>query len=230
VVLQPNQWTEVQVEVPKGRYNIIKRIETSWKMSLKNRGYVIPEIIGKKEQVKVWMKEKDRISTTIYKGTKIAQIWEADIIQKVCNQSNIANTMKEKKQINVDLTTNFDLTIEQQQKFRELLLKYRRLFVLKGRNLDQSSKVKHYIDTKAHISIRNKLRRTELYEEKIIRTEVSSMLKENIIRKSKSAWAAPVLLVDKPNKGVKFCVDYQKLNKITKKNIYLLPRIDNTLN
>jgi hypothetical protein len=43
-------------------------------MNLKNRRYVILKIIEKDEQIKVWMKEKDRISTTIYKGTKIAQI------------------------------------------------------------------------------------------------------------------------------------------------------------
>jgi hypothetical protein len=108
----------------------------------------------------------------------------------------------------VDLTTNSNLTMEQQQKLRELLLKYGRLFASKERNLGQSSKVKHYIDTRAHAPIKNKLRRTGPYEEEVIRTEVSGMLKEDIIRKFKSAWAAPVLLVNKLNKGVKLCVDY----------------------
>jgi hypothetical protein len=52
VVLQLDQWTEVQVEVPKGRHNITRRIETSWRMSLKNRGYMIPKIIEKEEEIK----------------------------------------------------------------------------------------------------------------------------------------------------------------------------------
>jgi hypothetical protein len=52
------------------------------------------------------------------------------------------------------------------------------------------------------------------------------MLKEGIIWKSKFTWTAPVLLVDKPNKRVRFCVNYRKLNEITKKNVYSLPRID----
>jgi hypothetical protein len=73
VVLQPDQWT-VQVEVPKEKYDITRKIETSWGMSLKNREYMIPGIIEKEEQVKIWMKEEDRVSTTIYKGTKIAQV------------------------------------------------------------------------------------------------------------------------------------------------------------
>jgi hypothetical protein len=55
------------------------------------------------------------------------------------------------------------------------------------------------------------------------------MLKERTIWKSKFAWATPVLLVDKSNKGVKFCVNYRKFNEITKKNVYSLPRIDDIL-
>jgi hypothetical protein len=55
------------------------------------------------------------------------------------------------------------------------------------------------------------------------------MLKEEIIWKSKFTWVAPVLLVNKPNKRVRFCVNYRKLNEITKKDVYFLPKIDNIL-
>jgi hypothetical protein len=37
------------------------------------------------------------------------------------------------------------------------------------------------------------------------------------------------LLVHKPNKRVRFCVDYWKFNEITKKDVYSLPKIDDTL-
>jgi hypothetical protein len=42
------------------------------------------------------------------------------------------------------------------------------------------------------------------------------MLKEEIIRKSKLAWTVPILLVDKSNKKVKYCVNYRKFNEIIK--------------
>jgi hypothetical protein len=96
--------------------------------------------------------------------------------------------------------------------------------------LGQSSKVKHHIDTEIHVSIRNKLKKTEPYEEKVIRIEVESMLKEDIIWKSKLVWTVPVLLVDKPNKSIRFCVNYRKLNEISKKDVYSLLKIDNILN
>ena len=58
-------------------------------------------------------------------------------------------------------------------------------------------------------------------------------LKDNLstgfIRASSSAAAAPVLFVKKPEGGLRFCVDYRALNKLTVKNRYPLPLIKETL-
>ena len=96
------------------------------------------------------------------------------------------------------------------------------MFAPKERNSGQNSRVKHYIDTGMNSPIKKKLQRTGPFKEEVIKQEVEGMLKEEIIRKSKSNWAAPVLLVEKPNKRVWFCIDYWKLNEITKKDVYSL--------
>ena len=54
-------------------------------------------------------------------------------------------------------------------------------------------------------------------------------LEKGFIRPSSSKAAAPVLFVRKPSGGLRFCVDYRKLNEITEKNRYPIPLINETL-
>ena len=55
------------------------------------------------------------------------------------------------------------------------------------------------------------------------------MLDYKIIQESESPWSSPIVLVSKSNGKVRFCVDYRKLNAVTKKDSFPIPRIDDTL-
>ena len=54
-------------------------------------------------------------------------------------------------------------------------------------------------------------------------------LHKGFIVSSSAPFASPVLFVSKPNGGLRFCVDYRKLNSIIKKDQHPLPLIDETL-
>nr|GFB83129.1 putative reverse transcriptase domain-containing protein [Tanacetum cinerariifolium] len=60
--------------------------------------------------------------------------------------------------------------------------------------------------------------------------ELSDQLQElsnkGFIRPSSSPWGAPVLFVKKKDGSFRMCIDYRELNKLTVKNRYPLPRID----
>ena len=67
---------------------------------------------------------------------------------------------------------------------------------------------------------------TELEETK---TQVAKLLEQEFVHHSTSPWASPVLFASKKDGGLRFCVDYRAVNKMTTKNSYPLPRIDGIL-
>ncbi|UYV68139.1 hypothetical protein LAZ67_5003162, partial [Cordylochernes scorpioides] len=66
-------------------------------------------------------------------------------------------------------------------------------------------------------------------ERDIIKDQIDEMLKEGIIRPSSSPWSFPVILVKKRDGKFRFCVDYRKLNEVTVKDVYPIPRIDDVM-
>lgn len=71
--------------------------------------------------------------------------------------------------------------------------------------------------------------RTGLRKREIITDCVNAMLKQDVIRPSRSDWSSPVVVVPKKNGKPRFCVDYRRLNAITKKDTYPIPRMDDCL-
>ena len=56
--------------------------------------------------------------------------------------------------------------------------------------------------------------------------QLQELLDKGFIRPSSSPWGAPVLFVKKKDGSFRMCIDYRGLNKLTVKNRYPLPRID----
>jgi len=62
-----------------------------------------------------------------------------------------------------------------------------------------------------------------------LKSQIEELLWKKFIRPSTSPWGAPVLLVKKKDGSSRLCVDYRQLNKMTIKNKYPLPRIDDLM-
>ena len=115
------------------------------------------------------------------------------------------------------------LTKEQGKKFIALLEEFADLFAKDISELERTNLVQHRIYTEDVPPIKSRSYNVPPNEQEFIKEEIGRMLESKIIRPSKSPWASPVVLVRKKNGKLRFCVDYRKLNGITKKNTYLLP-------
>lgn len=59
-----------------------------------------------------------------------------------------------------------------------------------------------------------------------LKTQLQELTDKGFIRPSFSPWRVPVLFVKKKDGTIRLCIDYRQLNKVTIKNKYRLPRID----
>ena len=64
---------------------------------------------------------------------------------------------------------------------------------------------------------------TELKE---LKTQLQELLDKGFVRPSVSPWGAPILFVKKKDGTLRMCIDYRQINKVTVKNKYPLPRIE----
>ncbi|KAA3484135.1 Retrotransposon protein [Gossypium australe] len=63
-------------------------------------------------------------------------------------------------------------------------------------------------------------------ELKELKSQLQELNDKGFVKPSFSPWGAPVLFVKKKDGAMRMCFDYRQLNKVTIKNKYLLPRID----
>ena len=95
--------------------------------------------------------------------------------------------------------------------------------------LGRTDILRHSIDTGNACPIRQQVRQTSLPVKEKVRELLKNMIQKRVISPSKSPWASPIVLVQKKDGLTRFCVDYWKINEVTRKDAYPIPRIDETL-
>ena len=121
------------------------------------------------------------------------------------------------------------LTQSQRAQVADLLEEYSDIFAASPDDLGQTDLVTHKIPTGDAAPIRQPPRRIPLGQREEVHREVQNMLEKGVIEPSESPWQSPVVLVKKKDGSTRFCLDYRKLNEVTTKDAYPLPRIDDCL-
>ena len=111
-------------------------------------------------------------------------------------------------------------------------MEYRELFVTPDVGvscLGRTIVAKHSIMRTDPSPIKQQPRRVPHAVRSEVQRHVSEMLNGGIIQHSTSPWSSPIVMVRKKDGSLRFCTDFWKLNNVTVKDAYPLPRIDETL-
>ena len=129
------------------------------------------------------------------------------------------------------LTTveNNDLPSDVVHDFKQFLREHQNTFAKSSDDLGFCSLVEHDIDTGDTKPIRQPPRRPPLASGKAEDDLIDDMLRAGVIEPSESPWASPVCLVKKPDGTYRFCVDYRRVNAVSKQDAFPIPDIRDAL-
>ena len=161
---------------------------------------------------------------------KLKQIAEDNLVTLENHNKIRENNHLKSSYSNTEISEELNCPAEHRQKVLNMLIKNKDLLAKKDSDLTQTSTVEMKIPTGSHPPIHQRPYRTPLNSRKIIDQAMSDMLSADIIERSRSSWAFPVVIVEKKDGSSRFCVDYRKLNKITKPIAQPIPLIDDIIN
>ena len=132
---------------------------------------------------------------------------------------------REKQDEKVDFVK---FTEEEQKKMNEFLVKNEDMFAESLKDLGCCNFTMHSINTQGSSPIREPPRRIPHHLKDEIKRQLDELVESQIIEPSSSEWATALVPVKKKNGKIRLCIDYRELNKVTKKDSYPIPRLDDT--
>src|SRR6266542_566597 len=129
-----------------------------------------------------------------------------------------------------EIIFNNELSKEEQHQLNELLKEFEDIISTdENPKLERTGIIKHEIKVTENPIKGRPYPVKDNKREKWMKEEIERMLKNGIIKKSKSPWASPVVLVSKKDGSIRFCVDYKKTNAIIIVDAHPLPIVNYTV-
>ena len=121
------------------------------------------------------------------------------------------------------------LNDDQKSVLTDLLVEFSDVFAKSSDDFGRTQVVKHSIDTGDAKPIRQPPRRIPFGQREEVDKQLNQMLEKGLIEPSSSPWSSSLVLVKKKDGSTRICVDYRKVNDVTKKDAYPVPRVDDAL-
>ncbi|KAI5725816.1 hypothetical protein M8J77_020471 [Diaphorina citri] len=185
-----------------------------------NERNMVPVRVMNLSKSKIKLKEGETLGTC----EPVTEVLSLDKVTPPCTTRS-----KEEKGFVDQLLRDCKLEPSDMKSAKVLLSEFIDVFALNEDDNGRTSLVQHRIDTGDTRPIRQPARRLPLAKQAEVAEMIETMKRQGVIEESASPWSSPVVLVSKKGGGTRFCMDYRKLNDVTRKDSYPLPRIDDTL-
>ena len=119
-----------------------------------------------------------------------------------------------------------NLTAEQRRKLKTFIQQNADSFAWDDDKLGYTDLLPHKITLTTDRPVAQPYRRIPPTQLQEVREHLDDLLKKDIIRPSTSPYAAPIVIVRKKNGTIRCCCDYRRLNDVTVKDAFPLPRMD----
>lgn len=181
-------------------------------------------------------------AVTLYKDMTVAKFFPLETPDGLCDaeyseipllsregiQCQVHQVVKKLAAVILGIDTS---TMERHQEaaLNDLVQEFADVFSTSKNDLGQTDIVYHSINTGNAAPIKQPPRRLPIHYRQEVSQLLDEMQRQGVTEPSSSPWSSPVVLVRKKDGTLRFCVDYRKLNTITRKDSYPLPRVDDLL-
>jgi len=181
----------------------------------------------------IWLKPNSRVA--ILRAAE--RIRGGEVVLKVSSNEiavTVESTPKEKQSDFIEkmkeIVASFSGDDRERSEFEDVLMRNREAFAQSEDDMGLTNTVTHKIDLMDDEPIRMPYRRIPPSMLEELRGHLNDLLKRGLIRESSSSYAAPIVVVRKKHTNqIRLCCDYRKLNSKTVKDVYVLPRIEESL-
>ncbi|HEY1645698.1 MAG TPA: reverse transcriptase family protein, partial [Candidatus Saccharimonadales bacterium] len=204
---------------------------------------------GDREAVTITVNNLSNEQVTIDNDTRLGTLVTADVASaiEVIDQNNTQPTYMDADSEEVEDKTNSTSTLEiapgvnisldgtvlmensDKRALVRVLKEHVAAFANHPKRVGITDLVQHKIDTGDSLPIHMPPYRLGPHVDGKIQEMVQDMKADSVIEESSSPWSSPVLLVKKKDGSMRFCIDFRRVNAVTKKDVYPMLRIDATL-
>ena len=222
---------EGKVNVSPFQLSKLGIIEPNEKSFMAGKGMVAKALVEARDKVPVRIVNFGQEDATLFPGTHIANLSFVSNVHNIVDKTGKSSPTASLPEHLQDLYTRTadGLTVKQQKQVAKLLIKHESTFSKTDEDLGRTGIIRHKINTEENCPIKQPLRRLPVHMNAEADKQIDEMLKKDVIQPSSSPWASGIVMVTKKDGSKRFCVDYRKLNDITVKDAYPLPRIDAAL-